>query len=147
MATTRIPRFSGSRLHAARTARGWTRGRLGVAVGVTITSVASWERGARSPTAATLQKLAAILDVAPGDLLDISQGEWGQIEWRVTNGLEQKEVAAALGVSPTTLSAVEATYSPLPTGMPARLAELYGTTAAEIEAAWERDRRRLTSTG
>ncbi len=147
MATTRIPRFSGDRLRVARTARDWTRGRLGVAVGVTITSVASWERGVRSPTAATLKKLAGILGVEPGELLDIPRSEWGQTEWRVTNGLEQKEVAAALGVSPTTLSAVEATYSPLGTGMPARLAELYGTTSAEIEAAWERDRRRLTTTG
>ena len=72
--------------------------------------------GARGPQpdGGHTQKLAAILGVAPGDLLDISQSEWGQIEWRVTNGLEQKEVAAALGVSPTTLSAVEATYTPAP---------------------------------
>ena len=147
MATIRIPRFSGSRLQAARGARGWTRGRLGVAVGVTVTSVASWERGVRSPTAATLKKLADILGVEPGDLLDIPQSEWGQNEWRVTNGLEQKEVAAALGISPTTLSAVEATYAPLPAGMPDRLAQLYRTTPAEIQAAWERDRRRLTTAG
>jgi len=147
MATTRIPRFSGSRLRAARTAREWARGRLAVAVGVTVTSVASWERGVRSPTPAMLKRLAGVLGVVPGDLLDLPQSEWGQNEWRVTNGLEQREVAAALGVSPTTLSAVEATYSPFPTGMPERLATLYGTTSAEIESAWERDRRRLTTTG
>jgi transcriptional regulator with XRE-family HTH domain len=101
----------------------------------------------RSPTPAALKKLAGVLGVEPGDLLDLPQSEWGQNEWRVTNGLEQKEVAAALGVSPTTLSAVEATYSPFPAGMPERLATLYGTTATEIETAWERDRRRLTTTG
>ena len=67
-------------------------------------------RGAQ-PDTRQLKKLAGILGVEPGDLLDIPQSEWGQNEWRVTNGLEQKEVAAALGMSPTTLSAVEATYA------------------------------------
>jgi transcriptional regulator with XRE-family HTH domain len=146
MAAIRVPRFSGAAVREARRRRGWTRGQLSTQVGVSLTSVASWERGEGGPSAVALVKLAKALRVAPGDLLNIPREEWGQIELRVTNGLEQRDVAAALGVSPATVSAVESTYSPLTEAMARRLAELYGSSTAEVHAAWERDRDRLNHT-
>ena len=143
MAAIRVPRFSGTAVRDARTRRGWTRGQLSTQVGVSLTSVASWERGEGGPSADALVTLAKVLGIEPGDLLDIPRSEWGQTELRVTCGLEQKEVAAALRLSPATISAVESTYSPLPSGLPERLAKLYDTSADEIRAAWQRDRQRL----
>src|SRR6478735_7047657 len=117
MAAIRVPRFSGAAVRQARTRRGWTRGQLSTQVGVSLTSVASWERGEGGPSAAVLVKLAEVLGVPPGDLLDIPRAAWGQTELRVTSGLEQREVAATLSVSPATISAVESTYSPLTDAM------------------------------
>jgi transcriptional regulator with XRE-family HTH domain len=146
MAAIRVPRFSGDAVRRARESLGWTRGQLSAQVGVSLTSVASWERGEGGPSVDALHKLAKALRVKPAALLTIPREEWGQTELRVIRGLEQQEVAAALHVSPATVSAVESTYSPLTEAMARQLGELYGVTAAEVDAAWKRDRERLTRT-
>jgi transcriptional regulator with XRE-family HTH domain len=146
MGATRIPTFSGALLRTARESQGWSRGRLAVALGKTVTSVAGWERGLRNPAPSTLVALAKALGLSPGDFLEIPRSEWSLVELRVTSGLEQKDVAEQTGIPPAVLSQIEATYERLPNDdRVAAMANLYGSTPAELNQAWERARKRLTS--
>lgn len=143
---TRIPSFDGEKLRAAREAQGWSRGRLAVALGKTVTSVSGWERGQRNPAPATLVALAKALDIEPADLLDIPRAEWGLVEFRAAAGLEQKDAAEQVGISAAMLSQLEATYVALPTpDKVAAMASLYNSTPEELADAWDRARTRLTS--
>ena len=100
MGNTRVPAFDGKRLQQARLAKGWSRGRLAAAVDKTVVSVSGWERNARTPEPATLVALALAVDLDPGELLDTPRLEWGMSEFRVTKGLQQREVAEAIGHEP-----------------------------------------------
>jgi transcriptional regulator with XRE-family HTH domain len=143
--TTRVPAFDGSRLQQAREAKNWTRGRLAAAVNKTVVSISGWERNARTPEPATLVALAAALDLNPGDLLDLPRSEWGMVEFRVTRGLQQQEVAKAIGVHPVRFSHFEATYERPTDEHFAAIAREYKATVAEIVDAWERTRARFTT--
>lgn len=142
--TTRIPTFSGTKLRAAREDRGWSRGRLGIALGKTTTSVAAWERGLRNPAPDTLKDIAEALEITTADLLTLSQDEWGLAEYRVTHGWEQKDVAERIAIiSPSLLSQIESTYErPKPAQITA-LAKLYGIGEPEVMEAWQRARDRV----
>lgn len=143
--TTRVPAFDGQRLQRAREAKNWTRGRLAVAVDKTIASVSGWERNARTPEAATLVALARAVDLDPGELLAMPKSEWGMTEFRVTRGLQQRQVAKAIGMHPVRFSHIEAAYERPADVVFAELAQQYGITEQEIIDAWERTRARLTT--
>lgn len=145
MGNTRVPAFDGKRLQQARLAKGWSRGRLAAAVDKTIVSVSGWERNARTPEPATLVALALAVNLAPGELLDMPRPEWGMSEFRVTRGLQQREVAEAIGMHPVRFSHIEAAYERPASGVFTALAQQYGITEQEITDAWERTRARLTS--
>ena len=54
---------------------GWTQAQLAETAQMTSDEVSRIERGAREPRFATIERLAAALDVPPGRLFDISAGE------------------------------------------------------------------------
>src|SRR6476619_1804851 len=110
MGNTRVPAFDGKRLQQARMAKGWSRGRLAAAVDKTVVSVSGWERNARTPEPATLVALAQAVDLNPGELLATPSPRWGMTELRVTSGLQQRDVAAAIGLHPVRFSHLEAAY-------------------------------------
>jgi transcriptional regulator with XRE-family HTH domain len=56
-------RALGTRIAAARLARGWTAHQLAVAVGAAVPTVGTWERGERRPRPDTLRRLATMLAV------------------------------------------------------------------------------------
>ncbi|GLY32555.1 XRE family transcriptional regulator [Kineosporia sp. NBRC 101731] len=60
------PRFDGSRLTLARQLAGLRKTDLAAVLGKTPTAVASWESGAKRPTASTVAQLALRLTVDPG---------------------------------------------------------------------------------
>jgi transcriptional regulator with XRE-family HTH domain len=145
MATIRIRTFSGEKLRDARVARGWSRGRLAIAVDKTVTSVASFENGQRSPAAKTLQNMALALGIEPGDLLSLPRADWGMAEYRIVVGLDQRDVADRAGISPSMLSQIESTYERMNPTHKRALARLYGISEDELSAAWERSRVRATA--
>jgi transcriptional regulator with XRE-family HTH domain len=142
--TTRVPAFDGTRLQKAREAKGWSRGRLAAEVGKAVASVSGWERNVRTPEAATLVALARAVGLEAADLLDTPRSEWGMAEFRVTKGLQQRQVARAIGVHPVRFSHLEAAYQEPADDVYTALAEQYGVPVAEIKAGWDRTRRRLT---
>jgi len=144
MATIRIRTFSGEKLRDARQARGWSRGRLAIAIDKTVTSIAAFENGQRSPAAKTLHDIASALEISPGELLNLPRVDWGMAEYRIVVGLDQRDVADRAGMSPSLLSQIESTYERMSPTHQRTLARLYGITEDEISAAWERSRARAT---
>ena len=61
----------GDRLRRARQAQGLTLSQVGAALGVSHAAVSRWETGRRAPSLRLLQRLAAVLGVAPGALVDL----------------------------------------------------------------------------
>ncbi len=60
----------GSNLKAARKKRGWTQEELAERSGVQAGEISRMEAGKRDPQISTLEKLAAALEVRPGQLLE-----------------------------------------------------------------------------
>lgn len=65
-------------------------------------AVARWERGASEPKPATLRHLAAVLGVAPGDLLRRDGGRIDLRYLRLAAGLESAAVAEQLHITMST---------------------------------------------
>jgi transcriptional regulator with XRE-family HTH domain len=59
----------GSRIAAARQARGWTQGELAAQIGVSRSAVAQWETGRAGQVTANLARIAAVLDVGVEQLI------------------------------------------------------------------------------
>lgn len=143
---TRIRAFSADALRAARDAKGWTQGRLAVAVGVSLPAVASWERGTSTPEAPRLPAIAEALNIEPGSLLTLSPVEWTLAELRVLVGLQQASAAAQSGIAAPNLSKLEMGYQELrPVDVDA-LSRVYGVTPERLKEAWQRGRDRLLET-
>lgn len=141
--TTRIRAFDPSAMRAAREAKGWSRGRLAVVLGVSPVAVAKWERGSSTPEPPRLRALAEALGIEPGTLLVTASSDWTLADYRVVRGLHQVDVTRDHQVTPTRLSSLELGYeAPRPDELDA-LAAAYDTTADELEAAWQRGRDRL----
>lgn len=62
--------FQASRLRLLRESRGMSREQLAVTVGRSFSAIRHYEDGTIQPSMAALERLAAALDVHPGDLFD-----------------------------------------------------------------------------
>jgi transcriptional regulator with XRE-family HTH domain len=60
----------GSNLRAARKKRRWTQEELSERSGVQTGEISRMERGKRDPQVSTVEKLAAALELPPGQLLE-----------------------------------------------------------------------------
>ena len=90
-------------LRAARQNRGMTQHQLARLLDVAGgEAVARWERGASEPRPATLRRLADLLNIAPGDLLQLDGGNIDLRYLRLAAGLASSAVAAQLHVTPNT---------------------------------------------
>ncbi len=63
----------GQRVAKARTDRGFTQERLAEAVGIEPVTLSRWETGQRAVSVSTLARIAEVLQVGLGDLLDVSR--------------------------------------------------------------------------
>ena len=63
----------GQRAAALRRARGWTQEKLAEGIGVASVTVSRWETGQRGMTLVTLARLATVLEISLGDLLDVER--------------------------------------------------------------------------
>ena len=144
MAKTRVAAFDGNASPAGPGSQGLESWAASGRCGQAVASVSGWERNTRTPEPATLVALAQAVDLDPGELLGTPRTEWGLAEFRVTRGLQQREVAKAIGMNPVRFSYIEAAYE-----RPAeRCSPLWPSSTAseqEIIDAWERTRARLTA--
>jgi transcriptional regulator with XRE-family HTH domain len=129
--------FRPDRLLEARTAAGLSQATLGRLVGVSETTVRSWERGTSAPTAHHLASIADAVKVTPAHLAPLSTTP--QLSHlRQQAGLTQVDVAQALGVHPGSVGYVDAgRWWPSDAE---QWAETYGVSLAAFQAAWETSR-------
>lgn len=64
-------RAIGARIKQVRDAAGWTQEQLAVEIDVTAHTISQYECGAQSPRLSTLLRMASVLAVRPGDLIDV----------------------------------------------------------------------------
>ena len=138
----------GKRLHAARINAGLTQQWVSERLGVTPQSVRNWESGRSEPAEETVDRLAALYGVLPGQLTgqtpEQSLEEWDQPqdqridveprllqEARRTSGLSQAEASEQAGVSIVTLRRYEQGTVRPTRAMIMRLSLIY-----EKPAAW-----------
>lgn len=65
-----LDRLLGERLRASREERGWTRQRLGDAIGVSVSAVQHMEEGSSRIPAVRLWQLCEVLDIWPADMFE-----------------------------------------------------------------------------
>ncbi len=143
MGATRLPAFSPARLVQSRLDRGWSQGRLAVALDVSINTVGAWERGDRTPAPPVFLTLAQQLKVEPASLLSVPRGQWTMLELRVAAGLYQAAAAHKLDISATVLRHIELAYAEVPAAQLEEFAAVYQSTPDEIVGCWKRTRTQL----
>ncbi len=93
------------------------------------------ESGEQTPSPAAVVRLAEVLGVTPGDLVDvdIDQATLGQLRHLV--GLTQADVAQALGMSPSAYGLAEQGRRRFPPALFDELAEVLDQPTERIRAA------------
>lgn len=144
MARRGVVGFDGARLRAAREARRvedgsrpgrWTQAHVAELMGVERTYYLLWESGGQTPSPATVARLAEVLDVTPGDLVDVDVDQATLAQLRHLTGLTQADVADALRVSASTYGHIEQGRRPLPPLFVDQLVEILNHPADRIRAA------------
>lgn len=131
--------FDPGRLRALRAERGLTQAELAERVGVRRTYLVQWERlhgRATAPSARPLRRLADVLQVRPCELTSIEPEQALLSDLRAWAGLSQPELARALQVPETTLSAVERGRRPLHASLAERLAAHLCVPVDEVRRAY-----------
>lgn len=136
--------FDPERLVAERRRVGLSRGELGRLIGASTSAVQTWETGRVTPHVNSLAKAAKVLGVEISVLVDVPPEKRFLADLRVLRGLTQPQLAAAAGMSTTTLSALEWGQTRLDDQVAARLGEVLNVDAAEVKRAWTRTRNRPT---
>ena len=98
----------GTRIRAARDARGWTQFQLGIVLGRRDTEVSRWERGQLNPRASAVAEVAQALGVSADYLLGITNEMVLDPAWtdhsavRPTHSLERLPKAPSEASAPQT---------------------------------------------
>jgi transcriptional regulator with XRE-family HTH domain len=105
--------------------------------------VSRWERGASAPRPEVLRRIAAILDVAPRDLLTPVVGDPDLRRLRVLAGLSARDVAERTHISIATYARWESGHIDRMPAMAAleTLAEVLGVSPGEVASALTAARR------
>lgn len=135
------PRLDPAALRAARLRAGLTQHELARLIGVAGGErVSRWELGTSVPRLETLRRTAAVLEVAPSDLLDSSARLPDLRALRIRAGMSLGELSERLHVSKATLSRWESGQVSRTPGQAvmALLAESLNVTVQEVEGAFGR---------
>ena len=130
--------FSGAALDRALTRRRINAEELADAIGMSHQAVSTWRRGAASPTPEALKKMATILEILPADLTPLPPSKLRLADVRFHAGLNGRQAAERLAISPTLLSEIERGRRPFRPTIARAFAALYNTNLADITTAWER---------
>lgn len=130
--------FSPSALDAAMSRKRATSEELADAIGASRQSVAAWRSGRAIPSAGLLRKAAAWLTVSVADLIPIEEDRLRISDLRIRVGLTQRQAAAEVGLSPTSIAEIEKGRRAISDESAAAMAAVYRTDIEAIRAAWDR---------
>ncbi|MEV0012716.1 helix-turn-helix transcriptional regulator [Streptomyces sp. NPDC047973] len=132
-----IPQFRAERLRTKREARSWSCEQLAVMAGITAGTIRNAEAGTSRPSPRVVRALAAALG-CPVDELAPLQGAVTLRGLRARQGLTQRDVGMAVGVSTGMVSKVENGRHGVKSV--SRWAAVYGVSIRRWTAAWETSR-------
>ncbi|HEX9889024.1 MAG TPA: helix-turn-helix transcriptional regulator [Nitriliruptorales bacterium] len=121
----------------------WTQEHVAELMGVARTNYMAWERTegtTRTPTPATIKRLAELLDVTPEELTTVTPDEATLADLRSWAGLTQADVAAGLAVSRPTYAMIERGERELTRDQVRRFAHLVGRSQKLVDQAHRRGR-------
>lgn len=90
----------GTRIRAARDARGWTQFQLGIVLGRRDTEVSRWERGALNPRASAVAEVAQALGVSCDYLLGLTSEMVLDPTWSDRSAVRPTDALAQLPEAP-----------------------------------------------
>ena len=132
MSRLAVQGFNGDALLRLRHAAGMTQEDLAIHIGVSTTSVSSWELGRSAPDPTNFAELKRIFAHAAEELLDAVDPLRGLAQHRTRAGYSQDQAAKAAGLSVGAVRLIERGVR-LPTDDErAALAAAYGITEAEV---------------
>ena len=136
MADSTAEVFSAAKFTQRASICGLTWKDLAAELGVHRTTLGAIRSGRSAPSTELLMKIVEVLGGEPTDYLDLPDRQvWGLKLYRTVAGFTQQAVAEALAVAQTAVSGWETgRYNP-PRSLLPKLAEMYGVTVAELEAA------------
>ena len=128
-----VSAFNRDAMMRLRAQAGMTQEDLAVQIGVSTTSISSWELGRSAPEPANYEKLAKVLKARKGELLGAVDPLRGLAEHRARAGLSQRQAADEIGIPVSALRTIERGVR-LPTPQErAALAKAYRISRAEVE--------------
>lgn len=134
--------FSATAFQSARRANQLTRGELARLADISTGAVTAWENARATPQADTLAKVTSILGIAIDDVVHIDPAERSLGDLRIYAGLTQSQLAVAVGISTTSMAALERGESKLRPEVAMAISKAIGTRATEVTAAYQRARSR-----
>jgi len=128
--------FSASKFTRRADDSGLTGRELAARLGVTAAQVSALRNGRRNPSMDGLKRIVEVLGGTAADYLVLPDRErWTLRHFRVAAGLTQLEVSQELGVAPAAVSGWEVRRYKPPRALLPRLAELYGASEGDLDAA------------
>lgn len=134
--------FSASAFERARRANQLSRGELARLADISPGAVTAWETARATPQADTLAKVTSILGIDIGEVVHIEPHERSLGDLRIYAGLTQSQLAGVVGVSTTSIAALERGESRLKPEVARAIAAALGLSACDIAAAYDRARSR-----
>ncbi len=121
---------------------GMSRADLARFADVSVTAVADWEKGRRTPQIDTLAQVVKALKCDITDLVDVPEGARSLADLRILAGLTQPQLGLATNISTTAIGALERAEVRLTDQRAAVLAEALGVDVDAVKAGYDKARRR-----
>ncbi len=125
-----------------RVSMGMSRPDLARFADVSVTAIADWEKGRRTPGIDTLVQVAKALKCEITDLVDVPDGVRSLADLRILAGLTQPQLGRVTNISTTAIGALERAEVRLTDERAAVLAEALGVDAETVRAGYDKARNR-----
>ncbi|MBW4818179.1 MULTISPECIES: helix-turn-helix transcriptional regulator [Rhodococcus] len=129
-------------LKKRRESLGMSRPDLARFADVSVTAIADWEKGRRTPGIDTLVQVAKALKCEITDLVDVPDGVRSLADLRILAGLTQPQLGRVTNISTTAIGALERAEVRLTDERAAVLAEALGVDAEAVRAGYDKARNR-----
>lgn len=134
--------FDPDALKRRRNELGMTRGDLARAADISVTAVADWENGRRTPQVDSLAHVASALKCEISAFVHMGPGARSLADLRILAGLTQPQLGKITGISTTVISSLERAESGLSEERAEVLARVLGVDVEAIETGYAKARNR-----
>lgn len=134
--------FSAASFEQARRANRLSRGELARLADISPGAVTAWETERATPQADTLARVTTILGIGIDEVVHIEPEQRSLGDLRIYAGLTQSQLAAHIGMSTTSVAALERGESRLKPDVARAIAKALRRPHTDVTAAYDRARNR-----